>query len=162
MHILLIDLIAGFLVSNNHKMYECFSKLRKENDRICWNLNTSHVCGGQVIYKNGMKKELSVNFLSPRECKPKIAEVCRSLADNEYLQPEQININLMHEKFASIINPDPDIAIYFGEICSTYGFLPWHIRLTEFFPIESQQVLTVNAFLNTLFSYSKCEQRFGY
>lgn len=109
-----------------------------------------------------MKKELSVNFLSPRDCKSKIAEVCRSLANDKQLEPNQITISTINEKFSSIISPDPELAIYFGEICSTYGFLPWHIRLTEFFQIESQQVLTVNAFLNTLFEYSKCEQRFGY
>lgn len=149
-------------MKNNHKLYEYLSQWKKDNDRICWNSRNHDICGGQLVYKNGMKKELSVNFLSPRDCKLKIAEVCRSLANDKQLDPDQITISKINEKFSSIISPDPDVAIYFGEICSTYGFLPWHIRLTEFFPIQSQQVLTVNKFLNTLFAYSKCEQRFGY
>lgn len=103
-----------------------------------------------------------MNFLSPRECKPKIADVCRKMASDNNLAAEQIDIKQVHERCASIVSPDPDAAIYFGEICSTYGFLPWHIRLTEFFPIQSQQTMTVYSFLGTLFKYSKVEQRFGY
>lgn len=152
---------SGILVSNNHKVYDYLLRWRKDNDKICWNANKRDICGSQVVYKNGFKKELSVNFLSPRECKLKIADVCRTMATDENLSSEQININSVHEKFSSIVSPDPDVAIYFGEICSTYGFLPWHIRLTEFFPIESQQTMTVYSFMETLFKFSKCEQRFG-
>lgn len=157
-----ISFLTGILVSNNHKVYEYLSRWRKDNDKICWNANAGDICGSQVVYKNGQKKELSVNFLSPRECKRKIADLCRTMASDKNLLPEQININKVHERCASIVSPDPDAAIYFGDICSTYGFLPWHIRLTEFFPIKSQQTMTVYSFLDTLFKYSKCEQRFGF
>lgn len=149
-------------MSNNDKVYEHLSRWRKDNDKICWNTNNRDVCGSQVVYKNGLKKELSVNFLSPRECKMKIADVCRTMATDTSILPEQINISSVHERCAKIVNPDPDAAIYFGDVCSTYGFLPWHIRLTEFFPIKSQQTMTVYSFLNTLFTFSKCEQRFGF
>lgn len=84
------------------------------------------------------------------------------MAVDKTLLPDQININQLNEKFATIVSPDPDAAIYFGEVCSTYGLLPWHIRLTEFFPIQSQQTMTVYSFLGTLFKFAKCEQRFGY
>lgn len=153
---------AGILVSNNHKVYEYLARWRKDNDKICWNTNNRGICGSQVVYKNGQKKELSVNFLSPRECKPKIADVCRTMAIDKSLRSEQITIAKVHERCASIVNPDPDAAIYFGDICSTYGYLPWHIRLTEFFPIKSQHTMTVYSFLETLFKFSKCEQRFGF
>lgn len=103
-----------------------------------------------------------MNFLSPRECKRKIADLCRTMAIDENLLPDQITISKVHERCASIVSPDPDAAIYFGELCSTYGFLPWHIRLTEFFPIKSQQTMTVYSFLETLFKFSKCDQRFGF
>lgn len=154
--------LKGILVSNNHKVYDYLSRWRKDNDKICWNANNGDICGSQIVYKNGQKKELSVNFLSPREGKLKIADVCRKIAADKSLLPDRININNVHERCASVVSPDPDAAIYFGEICSTYGFLPWHIRLTEFFPIKSQQTMTVYSFLDTLFKFSKCEQRFGY
>lgn len=149
-------------MKNNHKIYDYLLNWRKDNDKICWNTNKRDICGSQVVYKNGMKKELSVNFLSPRECKLKIAELCRTMATDEHLLPQDIDINSVHKRCASIVSPDPDAAIYFGDVCSTYGFLPWHIRLTEFFPIQSQQTMSVNSFLTTLFSFSKCEQRFGF
>lgn len=28
--------------------------------------------------------------------------------------------------------PDPELVLKFGPVDSTLGFLPWHIRLTEF------------------------------
>lgn len=28
--------------------------------------------------------------------------------------------------------PDPELVVKFGPVDSTLGFLPWHIRLTEF------------------------------
>lgn len=154
--------IKGILVTNNYKVYDYLSRWRKNNDKICWNTNNGDICGSQIVYKNGQKKELSVNFLSPRECKVKIADVCRKMATENKLLPEQIDINRVNEHCASIVSPDPDAAIYFGEICSTYGLLPWHIRLTEFFSIKSQQTMTVYSFLNTMFEFSKCDQRFGY
>lgn len=149
-------------MSNNHKVYEYLSRWRKDNDKICWNANAGDICGSQVVYKNGQKKELSVNFLSLREGKRRIAEVCRAMAIDKNLLPEQISISKVQERCASIVSPDPDAAIYFGDTCSTFGFLPWHIRLTEFFPIKSQQTMTVYSFLETLFKFSKCEQRFGF
>ncbi|XP_031627134.1 dehydrodolichyl diphosphate synthase complex subunit NUS1 [Contarinia nasturtii] len=152
----------GILVSNNGKVYDHLSRWRKDNDKICWNTFNGDICGSQVVYKNGLKKELSVNFVSPLECKRKIADVCRTMATDKSIQPEQITINSVHERCATIISPDPDAAIYFGDVCSTYGFLPWHIRLTEFFPIQSQDTMTVYSFMETLFKFSKCEQRFGY
>lgn len=159
-----IHIILGILVSSNHKMYEYLSRWRKDNDdKICWNMNTRDICGSQITYKNGFKKELSVNFLSPRECKSKIVEVCRSLASEKDLSLNNINVQAINKEMSKIVKPDPDLAIYFGdEICSTYGFLPWHIRLTEFLPIASQQSMTVYTFLGTLFKFAKCEQRLGY
>lgn len=149
-------------MENNHKIYDYLSQWKKENDKIFWNLNTRGICGSQIVYKNGLKKDISVNFLSPAEGKPKIAEICRRIANDASLAPEQINISTVNEKFSSIINPDPELAIYFGDVCSTYGFLPWHIRLTEFMQIKSQKTLSVEVFLSTLFKYSKVEQRFGF
>lgn len=133
---------------------------KKENDKIFWNVNKSGT--GQVVYKNGLKKQLAVNFLSPEDGKVKISEICRNIASDSTITKEQIYINYLDSKFQAIINPDPDLALYFGDICCTFGLLPWHIRLTEFYNIQSQRSLSVETFLNALFTYSKCEQRFGY
>lgn len=154
--------IAGVLVEENYKIYENLSQWKRDNDKIFWNVNTNGVCGSQIVYKNGLKKELSVNFLSPADSKVKISEICREIATDTNVTVGKINSSYLNEKFEEIIHPDPDLAIYFGDYCSTFGLLPWHIRLTEFINIKTQHALTIQTFLETLFKYSKCEQRFGF
>lgn len=153
---------SGILQSKNFEMYDCTARWKRENDKILWNVNTNGINGSQIVYRNGQKKELSVNFLSPADGKPKISEISRELAADNQLSADHIDAKLLDAKFANILNPDPDLAIYFGNICCTYGLLPWHIRLTEFINIPSQSSLTVNTFLHTLCKYAKCEQRFGH
>lgn len=153
---------SGILQSKNYEMYDHIARWKKENDKILWNANTNGICGSQIVYRNGQKKELAVNFLSPADSKPKISEISRQLAADSQLNVDQIDAKLLDDKFASIMNPDPDLAIYFGNVCCTYGLLPWHIRLTEFINVPSQALLTVDTFLKTLCTYAKCEQRFGY
>lgn len=154
-------LLLGILVANNSKIYDYLTNWKKETDKICWNINTNGT-HGQIVYKNGLKKELSVNFLSPTDCQLKISEVCRELAANKQIHVDQINIEYLDDKFSEFLHPDPDLAIYFGDVCCTYGLLPWHIRLTEFISISTQKTMTIKTFLHTLFTFSKCEQRFGF
>lgn len=145
-------------------MYDYIARWKgRENDKILWDVNRNGIgSGSQIVYRNGQKKELSVNFLSPADCKPKISEISRQLAADNQLNVDEIDAKLLDAKFANILNPDPELAIYFGNTCCTYGLLPWHIRLTEFISVPSQSTLTVNTFLQTLCKYAKCEQRFGY
>lgn len=48
------------------------------------------------------------------------------------LQSDEININLLAEKLKFEGIPNPDLAIVCGRTFSTYGLLPWHIKVTEF------------------------------
>lgn len=78
------------------------------------------------------------------------------------ISAKTLNIDAVDRYMAEIIRPDPELALYFGAVCCTYGFLPWHIRLTEFLPVTSQRTMTVATFISNLYKYAKCEQRFGY
>lgn len=149
-------------MTKNYELYGHLAKWKKENDKIFWNVNKNGVCSSQIIYKNGLKKELTVNFLSPDDSKVKISEICRRISVDDEVPADKIDIDYLNQRFAEIIQPDPDLAIYFGEICCTFGLLPWHIRLTEFFNISSQTNLNLSTFMNSLFAYSGCEQRFGH
>lgn len=151
----------GILQSKNFEMYDCIGRWKKESDKILWNSNKNGTCGNEIVSRNGQKKDLSVHFLSPADCKPKICEISRGLAADKQMSADQIDTKLLDHKFASIMSPDPDLAIYFGNVCCTYGLLPWHIRLTEFINVPSQSTLTLNTFLYALCKYAKCEQRFG-
>lgn len=57
--------------------------------------------------------------------------------------------------------PDPDVILYTGPLCCTYGFLPWQIRLTEFIPLSLSHNINIYNYLGALYKYSKCDQRFG-
>lgn len=149
-------------MANNFRLYDYLAHWKKENDNICWNVNRYGRCGGRIVYSNGLKKQLSVNFLSPDDGKIRISEICRNIAADHRITSKQINISYLDSRFKEIVLIEPELAIYFGPICCTYGLLPWHIRLTEFINIPSQFGLSVQSFLNVLFTYSKCEQRFGF
>lgn len=148
------------MVKESDKLQKYIASWKRESEKIIWNVNEVGVNGSQIVYQNGLMKELSVNFLSPMESKTKIAEVVQQIAATD-CPPEDISIDFLNKQFKQIITSDPELAIYFGKVCCTYGFLPWHIRLTEFVGLPAQNALTLNTFLRTLYEYAKCEQRFG-
>lgn len=148
------------MIKNNYKLYEYIAEWKKESERIIWNVNNVGINGSQIVYKNGLMKELSVNFFSPYDSKRKMAEIVQQIAADD-CSAENISIDYLNKQFKQIVNPDPELAIYFGKICCTYGFLPWHIRLTEFIGLTTQNDLTINTFLKTLYKFARCEQRFG-
>ncbi|CAG5074829.1 Similar to NUS1: Dehydrodolichyl diphosphate synthase complex subunit NUS1 (Homo sapiens) [Cotesia congregata] len=57
--------------------------------------------------------------------------------------------------------PDPDLAIITGRTFSTFGLLPWHIRLTEFYNVPTHHNISPHKFINILEAFAKCHQRFG-
>lgn len=114
-------------------------------------------------HKNGFKNYIVVNIFSYDDGKLKICE----LVKNQLCKPadNQLTIDFVDEKLKFLYGsiPDPDLAVYFGSICSTYGFLPWQIRLTEFFQIDTARGnnLKLNKFIDVLYKFAKVEQRFG-
>jgi len=152
----------GVFIAKNYKLYEYLARWKKENDKIYWNVNKNGTCGSRVVYSNGLKKQLAVNFLSPEDGKVRISEICRNMAADTTVPSKNIDVQYLNSKLMDVISPDPELAIYFGQMCCTYGLLPWHIRLTEFVNIPSQSELNIRTFLNALAIYSKCEQRFGF
>lgn len=83
----------------------------------------------------GTKHKTKVQLLSYEDGKGKIVSLAQNLAKavtNGDLQSNEINIELLDEKLHSEGIPDPDLAFICGHTFSTYGFLPWQIRTTEF------------------------------
>lgn len=113
---------------------------------------------------NGYSRAIRVYYISEENGKSEIAELCRKFSESikgGTLSIDQINIEYVDSQLREEFNqmPDPDLALYTGEFCCTYGFLPWHIRLTEFIPIG--QNLVMQDFLAVLYKYAKKEQRYG-
>jgi len=59
------------------------------------------------------------------------------------------------------LKTDPDILLILGKVKSTLGFLPWHIRLTEIHWLPPLKKVGLSDFIESLYKYSKCQQRFG-
>ena len=59
------------------------------------------------------------------------------------------------------IDHDPELGIIFGSMMCLYGFLPWQIRLTEFFRLRTHKSLCVQRFFEMFTKFEKCQQRFG-
>ena len=57
--------------------------------------------------------------------------------------------------------PDPDVLVRVGPSHTNMGFLPWQIRLTEIYQLDSLRGVRWSDLYGVLQKYSKCEQRFG-
>jgi dehydrodolichyl diphosphate syntase complex subunit NUS1 len=56
---------------------------------------------------------------------------------------------------------EPDLLVILGNIKSTLGFLPWHIRLTEMHWLPTLFRIQIGDFQDVLWKFSRCQQRFG-
>lgn len=141
------------------KIRDEVDKTKDVKDQIIWGEDYSN--GRSIPHKNGYKHQIVVNFFGPEVGKELTVRVCRSIAE-EYRDGviSKVSVNLVDEKLRKLFSnlPDPDLALYFGRFCGTYGLSPWHLRLTEFFSME---VGDRDVFLRALYRFAKCEQRFG-
>lgn len=123
-------------------------------------------------HRNGYKNHIVVNLYSVDDGYAKFnqlltQELCVTRTDKELrvkCDSKRITIDYIDEKLGELNGhlPDPDVAIYFGYFRCTSGFMPWQIRLTEFFEISNRlHTITQEKFLKVLYKYAKCEQRFG-
>lgn len=139
-----------------------------DSENIVWGPDYQTPADGDIKFphRNGYKRHIVVNLYSSDDGHAKFdhlftQELCR---EDMPIESRLITIDFIDDKLKKIFGhlPDPDLALYFGSHCCTMGFMPWHIRLTEFIPISSKlQNLSLNKFLRVLYKYAKCEKRFG-
>ncbi|KAM4633488.1 dehydrodolichyl diphosphate synthase complex subunit nus1 [Polymixia lowei] len=106
-----------------------------------------------------------VKVLSPEDGKQSIVQVaqqlCRAVEKKEK-SFEDINVSMLDALLRESKNiPDPELVVKFGPVNSTLGFLPWHIRLTEFISLPSHIDVSYEDLLGALQQYASCEQRQG-
>ncbi|XP_071006596.1 dehydrodolichyl diphosphate synthase complex subunit nus1-like [Oncorhynchus clarkii lewisi] len=106
-----------------------------------------------------------VKVLSPDDGKLRIVqaaqELCRAVEQMEKTAKD-INVTVLDSLLReSKTTPDPDLVLKFGPVESTLGFLPWHIRLTEFISLPSHVDVSYEDLFSALQHYSSCEQRLG-
>lgn len=151
-----------FLTQHESAIKEEFAIRKPElMEYIHWNL--SHV----PHRENGITEsnsKVEVSLICNNSGKGGIVSLTQNLAQAitmKVLRTEEINEKFICEKMTLKGIPDPDLALIHGHVCSTYGFLPWHTRTTEFFMLPVCQNVSVKDFIGILEKYSKCEQRYG-
>ncbi|XP_066533220.1 dehydrodolichyl diphosphate synthase complex subunit nus1 [Hoplias malabaricus] len=106
-----------------------------------------------------------VKVLSPDDGKLSIVraaqQLCKAVEQKERTSKD-INVTVLDSVLRESKNiPDPDLVLKFGPVESTLGFLPWHIRLTEFISLPSHKDVSYEDLLGALRHYAACEQRLG-
>ncbi|XP_023151099.1 dehydrodolichyl diphosphate synthase complex subunit nus1 isoform X1 [Amphiprion ocellaris] len=107
----------------------------------------------------------TVKVLSPEDGKQSIVQaaqqICRSV-ENKERSSKDISVSMLDVLLRESKNiPDPDLVLKFGPVNSTLGFLPWHIRLTEFISLPSHRDVSYDNVLDALQRYASCQQRLG-
>lgn len=142
-------------LSKNQMLFEEEVRKNSKNLPIVWHK-------GKVAPKNGFSNfVLHVKVFSEEDGKQSVVNLCRKLAKNG--QTKDLTINdvdkYLHEDFEF---PEPDLGLYCGQVTfKLHNYPPWHIRLTEFLPIETVQNITFSVFQECLKRFSKCQQRVG-
>ncbi|XP_075993409.1 dehydrodolichyl diphosphate synthase complex subunit nus1 [Genypterus blacodes] len=108
----------------------------------------------------------TIKVLSPSDGKQSIVQaaqqLCRSV-ENKQRSAKDISVSLLDTLLRESKNiPDPDLVLKFGPVDSTLGFLPWHIRLTEFISLASHRDVSYEDMLDALQKFNTCEQRLGH
>jgi len=80
---------------------------------------------------------------------------------NESKMDSLINDHLLRIWQNKKLPSEPEILIVHGDVKSTLGFLPWHIRLTEFSWISELKNVGLQDFTNVLIKYGHCNQKLG-
>ncbi|XP_036004670.1 dehydrodolichyl diphosphate synthase complex subunit nus1 isoform X1 [Fundulus heteroclitus] len=106
-----------------------------------------------------------VKVLSPEDGKHSIVlaarKLCHSVEKKEWTSKD-ISVSMLDILLRESKNiPDPELVVKFGPVNSTLGFLPWHIRLTEFISLPSHKNVSYEDLFGALQQYSSCQQRLG-
>ncbi|KAF7208932.1 dehydrodolichyl diphosphate synthase complex subunit nus1 [Nothobranchius furzeri] len=106
-----------------------------------------------------------LKVLSPEDGKHSIVQAARKLChsvENKERSSKDISVSMLDDLLRESKNiPDPELVVKFGPVNSTLGFLPWHIRLTEFISLPSHRNVSYEDLLGVLQRYSSCQQRLG-
>lgn len=159
----------GTLKRNHHRVLEHLVRLpRADSDQIVWTAQLKP--GLPIPPRNGYRRRLVVSFFCPHEDgRGQLVRTAHTLGqelrDGSIGTPSDITIEAVDRKqrdhFRDV--PDPELALYYGAVCCTYGLLPWQIRLTEFVQVHAPSLRDTGPdhLLDCLFRFAKCEQRFG-
>lgn len=75
---------------------------------------------------------VEVNMFSSKSVHEIMENVMLTLC-RQGVKPEEVTVDTVDDKFREeLLLPDPCLGLVFGPTLSTFGFMPWQIRVTEF------------------------------
>lgn len=109
---------------------------------------------------NGYKWEprIKVNVLTSKHSKLQLVNALRTMCRMDEEFSDTLVDTAINKTFPMV---EPDLVVICGKSCTTFGLLPWHTRVTEFFTLSTHYNITFPKFYNLLERYSRHEQRFG-
>uniref|UniRef100_A0A1B6D570 ditrans,polycis-polyprenyl diphosphate synthase [(2E,6E)-farnesyldiphosphate specific] n=1 Tax=Clastoptera arizonana TaxID=38151 RepID=A0A1B6D570_9HEMI len=145
------------IVGSEQISYLDFTKL------ILWCLNAEipHISFYSSLNGYKWQPALQVNVFNSSSGIDCLLKVTRNLCKS-HSKSSKIDISDVNKEMKAILCiPDPDLVIVFSNINCTFGFLPWHLRVTEIQRVTTHHNLNIDTFMEALHSYSDREQRFG-
>ncbi|XP_077366707.1 dehydrodolichyl diphosphate synthase complex subunit nus1 [Festucalex cinctus] len=116
-------------------------------------------------HNNVLSCRPTVKVLSPEDGKQSIVRAAQQLChsvENKERSSKDITVSMLDALLRESKNiPDPELVVKFGPVNSTLGFLPWHIRLTEFISLPSHRNICYEDLWGALQRYGECQQRLG-
>lgn len=161
-HVSVYDNHGMFCKNNSHMLRE----IRKQQDLLGADASK---CKVDFLSDTHQRHVLScrptVKMLSPEDGKQSIVQAAQQLCqlvENKEKSSKDIDVSMLDILLREKKNiPDPELVVKFGPVDSTLGFLPWHIRLTEFISMPSHKNVCYDDFLAALQQYGSCQQRLG-
>ncbi|XP_014355796.2 dehydrodolichyl diphosphate synthase complex subunit Nus1 [Papilio machaon] len=155
--------ITGELKQNEEKLFLAIEK-KKKGIPGCIKWSNKPDLNGYTYGMNA--NNVFINIFSYKDGRPQIVESIRQIAKGG-VDCEKKSNEFTTEEFGKVLTqlynniPDPDLVMYTGPHCSTYGLLPWQIRLTEFVQLSLDHSVDISSYIGALYKYNKCDQRFG-
>ncbi|KAL4709448.1 hypothetical protein ACJJTC_019745 [Scirpophaga incertulas] len=155
--------ITGDLVKKEDKL---FLEVQKYKKGVPGCIKWSHFQNLNG-YTNGIPSHtIVVNIFTSDNGRSKIVQCIRQISQRE-IQCRRESHEFTAQELDEVLKlfypsiPEPDLIMYTGYSCITYGFLPWQIRLTEFVHLSIDHCINVDRYIGALYKYNKCDQRFG-
>uniref|UniRef100_A0A3B4T581 ditrans,polycis-polyprenyl diphosphate synthase [(2E,6E)-farnesyldiphosphate specific] n=1 Tax=Seriola dumerili TaxID=41447 RepID=A0A3B4T581_SERDU len=152
----------GIFRKNNSRLLE--EIVRQQQDLLGVDGSKYNV---EFLSNSSDKHQPTVKVLSPEDGKQSIVQaaqqLCRSV-ENKERRSKDISVSMLDILLRGTLQcniPDPELVLKFGPVNSTLGFLPWHIRLTEFISLPSHRNVSYEDMLGALQRYGVCQQRLG-
>lgn len=158
----------GFFRKNNARLLEEIVRQQQEllgADGSRHGVDFLSSSGINGFQNNVVSCRPTLKVLCPEDGKQSIVQaaqqLCRSV-ENKQSSSKDISVSSLDVLLRESKNiPDPELVVKFGPVNSTLGFLPWHIRLSEFISLPTLRNLEYEDLLGALQRYGACQQRLG-